>query len=76
MKLYQVIVYTQEKVADGWLRHGSLPTFYLRDDMQGITDALHAERIARGMLETIAPATEFNLHIAVSAEFDPAVIGA
>lgn len=77
MKLYQVIVnYVETPNADGYRRYGSLPTFYLRDDMQGITNSLHAERIARRMLESLSPATTFNIHIAVSADFDPSAIGA
>jgi len=56
--------------------HGGLPTFYLRDDMQGITSAEHAEAIARGMLEQIAPNTEFHIGVGVSVDFDPKAIGA
>lgn len=77
MLLYQIMVqYTRHNPLTGWKLSGGLPTFYLRDDMQGITSVEHAEVIARKMLETIAPDTTFHIAVSVSKPFDPSVIGA
>lgn len=77
MKLYQITVQYTRTNALGWTLSGGMPTFYLRDDMQGITSADHAEVIARGMLEQIAlPDTEFHIAVSVSVDFDPSAIGA
>ena len=76
MKFYQIAVYYTTPIADGWLRHGALPIFYLRDDIQGILDEASAEHVARRMLSELAPGATFDIGVGVSAEFAPSVIGA
>lgn len=76
MKFYQVTVQHTRPKPGGWKESGGLPTFYLRDDMQGIMSAEHAEKIARHMLTSLAPDMTFSIGIAVSEDFDPALIGA
>ena len=77
MKLYQITAQYVRVLSDGSRLSGGLPTFYLRDDMQGIVSSEHAEAIAGSMLHTIA-ASGVTLHIGVSVseDFDPATIGA
>ena len=36
-----------------WNRCGSLPTFYLDENVQGITDERHAEMIARTIVDPL-----------------------
>lgn len=43
---------------------------------QMIVSSEHAERIALGMLESIAPDVRFGISVAVSKDFDPEMIGA
>lgn len=77
MKFYQVTAAVTRVSADQWHTRIDLPTFYLRDDMQGITNAEHAETIARHMLTALAPdAAGIHIAIGVSTDFDPTVIGA
>lgn len=76
MKLYQVTVQFSRTNANGWHEGGGLPIFYLRDDMHGIVSEVHAEKVARYMLESIAPGTQFHISIGVSPEFAPETIGA
>ncbi len=52
--LYAIHVNTSELLPNGWTRSNSFPTFFLRDDLQGIRDAAHAECIALKMLEEVA----------------------
>ena len=76
MKLYQVTAHYTRLAANGWKESAGIPTFYLRDDMQGIVNADHAERIARQMLSVLAPDATFSIAVAESQEFEPATIGA
>jgi hypothetical protein len=52
--MYAVVVYV-ETSQSGWTRVQGLPTFFLDEDVQGITSSLHAESIVRHMLQTIRP---------------------
>ena len=76
MKLYQIVANYRRPIAGGWTQTGQVPTFYLRDDMQGIANVEHAERIARRMLEELGPDAEYSIGVAVSTEFAPETIGA
>lgn len=77
MKLYQVTAAITRVSKDQWHTHIDCPTFYLRDDMQGIVNTEHAEGIARRMLRELAPdAVGIHISIAVSADFAPETIGA
>ncbi len=79
MKLYQVTAQIVRKSADGWTTSEGVPTFYLRDDMQMITDAAHAEIIARTMIARLAQDSTIeaiNIGIGESKDFDPVVISA
>ena len=79
MKLYQVTAQIVRVDTGGWRSSVGVPTFYLRDDMQGIPNEAAAERIARTMITGIArdPHIEaVHIAIGVSAAFDPATIGA
>lgn len=77
MKLYQVMAAVTRVTANKWRTRIDLPTFYLRDDMQGIANEHHADQIARHMLLALAPdAVELHVSVSVSTDFDPAVIGA
>jgi hypothetical protein len=54
MKLYQIVAYVTT-VSNGWRSTIGVPTFYLREDMQGITNEAHAEQIATTMLRALCP---------------------
>lgn len=79
MKLYQIIATVTRRSADGWKSTDHLPTFYLRDDIQGITSPEHAERIARRMVARLtedSTVEHINISVSESAEFNPSLIGA
>jgi hypothetical protein len=77
MKLYQITVQYVRVLSDGSRLSGGLPTFYLRDDMQGIVSEDHTKAIAGHLLhETAASGMSFHIGVAVSRDFDPAAIGA
>ena len=48
--IYAIAARTTWKDAQGWSHESDHPTFFLDSDVQGITDAGQAERIARAML--------------------------
>lgn len=54
MKLYQIIAHVTT-VKDGWRCSIGCPTFYLREDMQGITTHERAEEVAIIMLRSLCP---------------------
>lgn len=76
MKLYQVTAQCVRVDPRGWRSSVGVPMFYLRDDIQGIVNADHAEQIARRMLKELAPDATFHIGIGVSEDFDPTAIGA
>ena len=63
MQLYGVQGTVTLSMEGGWQTTRQLPTFYLSADVQGITSADHAERIARRMLSETNPAATINLHV-------------
>ncbi len=48
--MYAIMATREETRDDGWTATRQIPTFYLDSNAQGIVDAPHAERIARGLL--------------------------
>ena len=78
MKLYQITAQIERRV-NGWISLEGVPTFYLRDDMQGIANEEHAETVARSMIENIARDESIravHVSVSVSNNFNPSVIGA
>ena len=51
-----------------WSGSRQVPTFYLDPSVQGITDAAHAERIARDILETAGPIDDEGTSYSITVE--------
>jgi hypothetical protein len=70
--LYQIIAQLVHNRPDGTSTSTGAPTFYLRDDVQGIVSCEHAARIALSILDPfeIAAATGIEFHIHVCDERD------
>ena len=63
---YSIIASITRESNDGWRTIEQLPTFYLNEDIQGITSAAHAERIVRKMLDRLT-VDSIVQHISVEA---------
>lgn len=75
MKFYQITA-NGARYVGSYRQTFQVPTFYLRDDMQGIVSTQAAERIANAMLLDLSPDCTFYVSASESREFDPSVIGA
>ena len=53
MALYQIVARVLYKTDDGWEGSIGIPTFFLDEDIQAITDTDHAERIAKKILDPL-----------------------
>lgn len=76
MKLYQIVARVTRTDSTGWTSTTGLPTFYLRDDLQGIQSERHAGDIARHLIYELAPNATIHVTVSVSEAFEPSTIGA
>jgi hypothetical protein len=73
--LYQIIAQLTHVLPNGTITGVGAPTFYLRDDVQGITSCEHAARVALRILDPfeIAAASGIEIHISACDENDNSV---
>lgn len=60
--------------ADGWTRSAGVPTFYLNEDVQGITGPSSAERVARAILAPDGVSSGVTWHVTVHRVSDATVL--
>lgn len=60
--------------ADGWTRSGAVPTFYLHEDVQGITGPSSAERVALAILAPEGIPASVTWHVTVHRVSDAPVL--
>lgn len=57
-----------------WTRSGSIPTFYLHEDVQGIVSPDHAERVARAILAPDGVPSGVTWYVTVARVTDATVL--
>jgi hypothetical protein len=65
--VYAVTATVEHRTALGWTGSRQVPTFYLNPQVQGITSAEHAERIAREIIDPMGTAVEVHVFAALVA---------